>query len=302
MTTEPARQLRNVLEPLAANVYFAPEALDRYTALGLDYFAGYFCSRSACMGRLTGETVAAVFGVFNPDVVVPSVDRGWAATEPEALLEARQAGATRACTRILREANGGTLPDGVERATELLRQAGEATAANGHPIHAGLRSQGWPGDAVGDLWRAADLLREYWLDNPHNAARVAGGVDAVEITLLTRFWLGHPAQRLRADPRGFTDEQRADAVARLQDRGLLDGEAITDAGRAAQRPSRRPPTGATRPCWPRWGTIWTNPPTSPDPGRQPSSRPRATRSTRPRSPPSPGAEIAGRPATAPVRC
>lgn len=232
MTTEPARQLRNVLEPLAANVYFAPEALDRYTALGLDYFAGYFCSRSACMGRLTGETVAAVFGVFNPDVVVPSVDRGWAATEPEALLEARQAGATESLTRILREANGGTLPDGVERATELLHQAGEATAANGHPIHAGLRSQGWPGDAVGDLWRAADLLREYRGDT-HNAAWVAGGVDAVEITLLTELWWGIPLNAY-APTRGFTDEQRADAVARLQDRGLLDGEAITDAGRAAR--------------------------------------------------------------------
>lgn len=232
MTTEPARQLRNVLEPLAANVYFAPEALDRYKALSLDYFAGYFCSRSACMGRLTGETVAAVFGVFNPEVVVPSVERGWAATDPEALLEARQAGAAESLTRILSEASGGALPDGVERATVLLRQAGEATAANGHPIHAGLRSQGWPGNPVGDLWRAADLLREYRGDT-HNAAWVAGGVDAVEITLLTELWWGIPLNAY-APTRGFTDDQRAAAVVRLQDRGLLDGGAITEAGRSAR--------------------------------------------------------------------
>ena len=232
MTTEPARRLRNVLEPLAANVYFAPEALDRYTTLGLDYFAGYFCSRSACMGRLTGEAVAAVFGVFNPDVVVPSVDRGWATTDPETLLEARQAGATASLTRILSEANGGELPDGIERATELLRQAGQATAANGHPVHAGLRSQGWPGDPVGDLWRAAALLREHRGDT-HNAAWVAGGVDAVEITLLTELWWGIPLNAY-APTRGFTDEQRAAAVTRLQNRGLLDGETITDAGRTAR--------------------------------------------------------------------
>lgn len=232
MPTEPARQLRNVLEPLAANVYFAPEAIDRYTELGLDYFAGYFCSRSAGMGRLRGEAVAAVFGVFNPDVVVPSVDRGWAATDPEALLGARQAGATESLSRILSEANGGGLPDGVERATELLRQAGQAAAANGHPIHAGLRAQGWPGDPVGDLWRAADLLREHRGDT-HNAAWVAGGVDAVEITLLTEVWWGIPLNAY-APTRGFTDDQRAAAVARLQDRGLLDGETITDAGRSAR--------------------------------------------------------------------
>ena len=132
MTTEPARQLRNVLEPLAANVYFAPEALDRYTALGLDYFAGYFCSRSACMGRLTGETVAAVFGVFNPDVVVPSVDRGWAATEPEALLEARQAGAT--------ESLHADPPRGQRGHPARRRRAGHRAAPPGRRGHRRQRS------------------------------------------------------------------------------------------------------------------------------------------------------------------
>jgi hypothetical protein len=120
----------------------------------------------------------------------------------------------------------------VERATELLRRAGEATAANGHPIHAGLRSQGWPGDPVGDLWRATDLLREHRGDT-HNAAWVAGGVDAIEITLLTEVWWGIPLNSYAAT-RGWTDDQRAAAVARLQDRALLDGEALTDAGRTTR--------------------------------------------------------------------
>ncbi len=227
--TPPARRLRNALEPLAANVYFAKEAHDRYTEMGLDYFGGYFCSRSACMGRLTGEAVTAIFGVFSPDAVIPAVTKGWATTDPETILAARQAGATESLSRILSEANDGALPAGIERATEVLRQGIEATTPNGHAIHAGLRSLGWPGDPVGDLWRAADLLREYRGD-AHNAAWVAGGVDAVEITLLTELWWGIPLNSY-AWTRGWTDDQRAAAVARLQDRGLLDGETLTDAGR-----------------------------------------------------------------------
>src|SRR5438128_8811539 len=46
-----ARRLRNVVEPIAAGVYFAPEARDRYRGLGLDFFEGYFCSRGACLGK-----------------------------------------------------------------------------------------------------------------------------------------------------------------------------------------------------------------------------------------------------------
>src|SRR5207302_4538611 len=100
--------------------YFAPEAQDAYKALGLSYLPGYFCSRSACMGRLPGEAVVATFGVFNPDIVIPAVEKGWSRSEVTSVLAARQAGATAALARIL-----GPAPDGVGRATELLRRAGE---------------------------------------------------------------------------------------------------------------------------------------------------------------------------------
>jgi hypothetical protein len=222
-----SRRLRNAIEPIAANVYFATPAHDRYTELGLDYFAGYFCSRSACMGKLTGEAVTAAFGVFNPAAVIPAVEKGWSLTDPETLLEARRLGATEELTRIL---DG--VPEGVERATELLRKGGEATFPNGHAIHAGLRSQPWPGDPVGDLWRAADLLREFRGDT-HNAAWVAGGVDPVEITLLTERWWGIGLNSY-CWTRGWSQEEIDAAIARLRDRGLLDGDDLTDEGRAVR--------------------------------------------------------------------
>ncbi|MBV8693806.1 MAG: hypothetical protein JOY57_19310, partial [Actinobacteria bacterium] len=46
--------LRDLVEPLAANVYFAPEAINGYAELDLGYPQGYFASRGACLGQVDG--------------------------------------------------------------------------------------------------------------------------------------------------------------------------------------------------------------------------------------------------------
>lgn len=103
---ERARRLRNAVEPVAAGVYFAPEAHAEYQALGFegspvtrDGFArpdlkAYCTSRGACMGRVAGEVAAATFGCFNPKAVVPAVEAGWKITTREAVLDARERAAT----------------------------------------------------------------------------------------------------------------------------------------------------------------------------------------------------------------
>src|SRR5918997_752433 len=110
-----SRRLRDLVEPIAANVYFAPEAQDAYKELGLGYLPGYFCSRGACMGQVPGEVVVSAFGVFNPAIVIPAVDEGWSKTDATTILAARQRGAIASLTRIVGEPN-----DGTARATELL--------------------------------------------------------------------------------------------------------------------------------------------------------------------------------------
>ena len=86
-----ARKLRNVTEPIAAGVYFAPEAIDGYKELGLDYFEGYFCSRSACLGAAPWSVVCAAFGAFKPATVESAVAAGWTKATPEQLLGKRLA-------------------------------------------------------------------------------------------------------------------------------------------------------------------------------------------------------------------
>ena len=134
---EKARRLRNAVEPVAAGVYFAPEALAAYAALGFDRspavdqtgvarpeLKSYFVSRGACMGQVPGEIVAAAFGCFNPRVVEMAVAGGWTIASRDAVLEARERGSTEMLKRVL-----GDRPEGLERVTELLQRA--AAAARG---------------------------------------------------------------------------------------------------------------------------------------------------------------------------
>ena len=97
----------------------------------------YFTSRGACMGQVPGEVVAAAFGCFNPKVVIPAVAAGWQIADRDAILQAREQGATAMLARVL-----GEQPEGLARVTELLRRAADAAPWAGRPIYGGLRSLG----------------------------------------------------------------------------------------------------------------------------------------------------------------
>ena len=236
--TERARRLRNGVEPLAAGVYFAPEAHAAYTGLGFDAspavadgvarpeVKSYFTSRGACLGQAAGEVVAAAFECFNPAVVVPAVAAGWQIADHESLLAAREQGATAMLRRVL-----GEQPDGVVRATQLLRRAADRAPWAGRPVYSGLRSLGFPDHPLGALWRAADLVREHRGDS-HVISWAVADADAVEILLLTEQWWGLPA-RAYAPSRGWGAADLDAGFVRLQRRGLMTPEEqLTDAGRA----------------------------------------------------------------------
>jgi len=221
---EVSRILRDLVEPIAANVYFAPEARDAYAELGLAGFGpAYFCSRGGCLGQVAGEVITAAFGVFSPRMVIPAVAEGWSKTDAPTILAARQRGATASLTRVL-----GPEPDGLERATELLRVAADAATGEGRHLFSGLRSLGWPGDPMGDLWRAADLVREHRGDS-HICAWVSHGVDPIQANLLTELWWRMPF-RSYVRTRGWTNEEIDGAVNRLRGAGIVDGDAFTPAG------------------------------------------------------------------------
>ncbi len=236
--TEKARHLRNAVEPVAAGIYFAPEAHAAYEALGFDgspasadgvarpELMSYFVSRGACMGRVPGEVVAAAFGVFKPQVVVAAVAGGWQITGRDEILAAREQAATAMLSRIL-----GQRPEGLDRVTELLRRGADAAPWAGRGVYGGLRSLGFPTDPMGAMWRAADLLREHRGDS-HVISWAVGGADALEVLLLTEQWWGLPP-RAYAPTRGWSGPDMDAGFERLARRGLMTAdEQLTDAGRA----------------------------------------------------------------------
>jgi hypothetical protein len=225
------------LEPVAGQVYFSPECHQAYAELGfspspgalptgvaLPDGAAYFTSRGSVMGQVPGELVAAAFAVFNPQAVVPAVTYGWSLTDAPTICAARTKGAVGQLVRIL-----GPAPDGLARATELLAQAGAPLRPEGRPLFAGLVSLGLPGDPVGDMWRLADVLREYRGD-VHTAAWTSAGLTATEIGLLSELYWGLPA-RSYVRTRAWSDEQLDAAQAGLGEKGLLDGDELSAEGR-----------------------------------------------------------------------
>jgi hypothetical protein len=226
------------VEPIAAGVYFAPEAIDRYGKLGLDYVQGYFCSRSACLGKAPWTVVCAAFGAFNPAIVEHAVNAAWAKTEPDEILAARLDGAVDQLTRLVGE------PDrDVARATEILFSLTDGVDPSGRALYSGLRSLPHPDPPMGALWRAADLVREHRGDG-HIAAWVSS-FDSTEITVLTEHYWGIPP-RTYVFTRGWNATDVDAAYERLEARGLIADGQLTPAGREAREEVERATDRAAR--------------------------------------------------------
>ncbi|MQA13212.1 MAG: hypothetical protein GEV09_03315 [Pseudonocardiaceae bacterium] len=247
-----ARAVAAAVEPLAAQVYFAPECHDAYQELGfapspktarsvaLPDGPAYFCSRGSLLGQVPGQVVAAAFAVFNPAVVVSAVTHGWTLTDAATICAARDAGAIAQLTRIL-----GPQPEGADRAARLLERAGSELRPEGRSLYAGLLGLEPPDDPIGTVWRLADRLREYRGD-AHTASWTAAGFDGVEIGLLTELYWGL-ALRSYVRTRAWSDADLDAAEARLTDCGLLADGALTEQGRTAREEVERATDRQCRP-------------------------------------------------------
>lgn len=231
-----ARRLAAVLEPFAAQVYFAPECHEHYVGLGfspspaeangvaLPDGTAYFCSRGSLLGQVPGELVAAAFAVFNPSVVTPAVTFGWSVTDARTIERARADGAIAQLTRIL-----GSEPAGVEQLRDALGRASTSLPVAGKPLYAGVLAQEVPSSPLGAAWRFADRLREFRGD-AHTAAWTSAGFDAIEIGLLTELYWGLPLMTY-ARSRAWSKAQLEDGIRRLKDRDLVRDGSFTERGR-----------------------------------------------------------------------
>jgi hypothetical protein len=151
MTMSPvvARKTWRTLEPIHGFIYFAPEAVDAYAALGVTGRSGYFASRSAPMGAVPAEVVIATFFNFDPGLVRHAMDGVWGIVTPAALLEARLSAAGAMLRRTLGDL--ASTPE-LEEAAGIARTAAEEAALHlaGKPLFAGHATLPWPDEPLND--------------------------------------------------------------------------------------------------------------------------------------------------------
>jgi hypothetical protein len=230
VTTEPAaRDWWLVLEPIHAVVYFDDGCRQSMDDVGMrGFWMGYFAGRAAPLGAVGSEVVAATFFNFDPEMVRRAIPDAWSRADPARIWAARRAGAARALRRLVPDAE-----DGAVRALPVLDRLVDGAVGAGRPLFAATRASGVPEDPVEALWQACTCLREHRGDG-HVAALTASGLDGVEALVLFAASEGLPDD-LFLRSRGWTGSAWSEAGARLRDRGLLDGAALSGDGAALRR-------------------------------------------------------------------
>jgi hypothetical protein len=224
-----AGRVHRAIDSLHAFMYFAPEADEEFTKVGLrPGRMGYFASRSAPMGEVPAGVITATFYNFNPEIVARHIPRAWGLASIEDILAAR----LRVVDRGLRRLLGDEAPQipAVMEAAELARAATVGLPAHGRALYAGHAELDWPTEPHLALWHAITLLRESRGDGHVAVLMTAGvsGLDALITHTATGRGFTEPAAKAT---RGWTDEQWLAALARLHERGLLSSEGgLTEAG------------------------------------------------------------------------
>lgn len=220
----PARRLRDAMEPIGTINFWGQQVHERLAGLGLNFLTGYVWARSAPMGEPAAPVVAAAFGVFEPELIAALYDEARTVASRDAVLAAREHGAVESLRALLPGAD-------VTDAVTALRRGTDVAVRHlvGRPLFAGISSLPWPQDALGQLWHAVTLLREYRGD-VHQAANVAAGLDAIQMNLMTEYWVGWGYTEYTGT-RGWSAEAMDEANAGLVQRGLVADGALTEQGR-----------------------------------------------------------------------
>ena len=167
--------------------------------------------------------------MFKPAVVTAAIDEAWAVTDAATMLAARERGAVASLARIFGD------DPGIAESIPGRPSCSAAPSTPPRPVrparsYSGLRSLGFPGTPIGDLWRACDLLREHRGDS-HIIAWVGYGLSPVEASISTELWWRMPLRQYTRT-RGWTEDEIEAGIERFRGAGYVDGDGFTAAGEA----------------------------------------------------------------------
>ncbi|AWT54198.1 SCO6745 family protein [Mycolicibacterium smegmatis] len=225
-----ARRFYDRLEPVHAVIYFAPESRSALEDLGYrGFWTGYFAGRSAPLGPVAPEVVAAVFYNFTLERVAKALPAVWEVAGPPTVLAVR----ARAAVAALRRSGVADSP-ATRTAADLAAKAAANAPLDARPLFAANRALDWPDEPIAKLWHAVTLLREHRGD-AHVAVLTAEGISGRECNVLHAAAGRVPAEMIKRS-RDYDDEQWDLHVDALRRRGWLDGKGeLTDAGRVVKQ-------------------------------------------------------------------
>jgi Helix-turn-helix family len=228
----PARRIAALVGPIHNVSYYTPE-IRVFQTLGVKgWWTAYFAYRSAPMGIVPPEVIAATFYGFALRMIARGVPAVWEHLTPQQALDVRVDAVDRAWRRIFAGADPSTA-DAVREAAVLLRQSIDGVDGGGRPLYAAHTTVSWPEPPHLQLWNATTLLREHRGDS-HTIALAAAGVDPAQCQVLM-VARGHGNRATLQKIRGWNDGEWDDAVRALVRRGWLDLDgALTPAGRTSR--------------------------------------------------------------------
>ncbi len=208
-------------------IYWDPDAIARYTALGVPNGLGYYiASRAAPLASSGNDAVVAAFYSIRKEFIDLCLDEARKHTTFEDAYRVRN----EAVARGLRE----YAPEIVVPLGELaanLWDAADSLPLARHPLYAVHRS--WPrcqDDAALSAWLAVNCIRE-WRGDTHFELLASNEISGVQAGLLHDAFLGYPGDWIPRS-RGADDAQLEQAWASLDARGFVSDGRINAAGLA----------------------------------------------------------------------
>ncbi|MEZ5235549.1 MAG: hypothetical protein R2749_23060 [Acidimicrobiales bacterium] len=231
-----ARQIAALVNPIHNVSYYTPEIRVFNDELGIKgWWTAYFAYRSAPMGQVEAEVMAATFYGFAPRMIRRGVPAVWERVTPRQALDVRLDAVDRAWRRIFASAPP-TASAGIVEAAGLLRRSIEGVDGGARPLYAGHTTLAWPAEDQPHLvlWHACTLLREHRGDS-HTIALAAAEVDPVQCQVLMAA-RGHGNKATLQKIRGWDDEEWDGAVRALHLRGWVHADGtMTPQGRQGRR-------------------------------------------------------------------
>lgn len=206
-------------------IYWDPDAIARYTALGVPEGRGYYiASRCAPLAAAGHEVVAAACYSIHPVFVQFSLETAAAHTTFDTIYEARNAAVLDGLAVHAPE-----IADPLAELADDLWRVADGLPSGARPMFAAHRA--WPRHRetpVLSAWLALNTIRE-WRGDSHWAVLAANDIDAVEAGLLHDAYLGYPGDWIPRS-RGADDDALERALERLSSRGFATGGRVNDAG------------------------------------------------------------------------